>query len=103
MAFLTIRRRNRKEKTIQVDRIKPLCHFPPSLLLHGPCENRPDVRTRRLYCRLVEGMVSDTSDTLLDRIVLIEQGRKIEGQSFPLLFGYSGLLLPIYQPLVAML
>jgi ectoine hydroxylase-related dioxygenase (phytanoyl-CoA dioxygenase family) len=60
--------------------------FHHALTLHGSGENKSD-RPRRAFVINVfeDGVKSDTDDVLLTGVPIIEKGRKMHGQFFPLL------------------
>lgn len=59
-------------------------HHP--MMLHGSYENRSDRPRRAVVINvLLDGIESDTNDTLLDGVPVISRGEKIEGRFFPLL------------------
>lgn len=70
---------------VEVKAGEAIFHHP--LTLHGSGENRSD-RPRRAFVINVfaDGVVSDTNETLLTGVPVIQKGAKMDGQFFPLLF-----------------
>ncbi|MBC7829300.1 MAG: phytanoyl-CoA dioxygenase family protein [Chitinophagaceae bacterium] len=79
----------------QLDQFKPVpvevkageAIFHHSLTLHGSGENKSN-RPRRAFVinTFADGVISDSNETLLQGVPVINKGRKMEGQFFPLLF-----------------
>jgi ectoine hydroxylase-related dioxygenase (phytanoyl-CoA dioxygenase family) len=61
--------------------------FHHSLTLHGSGENKSD-KPRRAFVinAFADGVISDSSDPLLEGVPVVAKGNKMEGQFFPLLY-----------------
>ena len=63
------------------------CAFHHPLLIHGSYGNKTDRPRRAVVLNAFrDGVVSDTDETLLEGVPIINTGHKMEGQFFPLLF-----------------
>lgn len=72
---------------IPIELKKGYATFHHPLMVHGSYENKSD-RPRRAFVLNVfkDGTQSNTNGTLLDGVPIITEGKKMEGQFFPLLF-----------------
>ena len=61
--------------------------FHHSLTLHGSGENKSD-KPRRAFVinAFADGVTSDSNDPLLEGVPVVEKGKKMQGQFFPLLY-----------------
>ena len=61
--------------------------FHHSLTLHGSGENKSE-KPRRAFVinAFVDGVLSDSNEPLLTGVPVVEKGKKMQGQFFPLLF-----------------
>jgi len=61
--------------------------FHHSLTLHGSGENKSDKPRRAFVINVfADGVISDSNEPLLEGVPVVEKGRKMEGQFFPLLY-----------------
>jgi Phytanoyl-CoA dioxygenase (PhyH) len=61
--------------------------FHHSLTLHGSGENKSEQPRRAFVVNaFVDGVISDSNEPLLTGVPVVEKGKKMEGQFFPLLF-----------------
>lgn len=61
--------------------------FHHSLTLHGSGENKSDKPRRAFVINVfADGVTSDSNEPLLEGVPVVEKGKKMEGQFFPLLY-----------------
>jgi ectoine hydroxylase-related dioxygenase (phytanoyl-CoA dioxygenase family) len=65
--------------------------FHHSLTLHGSGENKSDKPRRAFVINVfADGVISDSDEPLLDGVPVVQKGKKMEGQFFPLLYTPNG-------------
>ncbi len=63
------------------------CSFHHPLLIHGSFENRTPRQRRATVINVFrDGTTSDSDEPLLAGVPVVQKGRKMEGQFFPLLY-----------------
>jgi hypothetical protein len=74
-------------KPVPIEIKKGYATFHHPLMVHGSYENKSD-RSRRAFVlnAFKDGTTSDTNDELLAGVPIIDKGKKMEGQFFPLLY-----------------
>jgi len=88
--FLTDEQTKALDKAIPIELKKGYATIHHPLLIHGSFENNSD-RPRRAFVLNVfaDGTCSDSDETLLEGVPVINKGEKMEGQFFPLIYKSS--------------
>ncbi len=87
LQYLTDDQKKQFERKVPIEMKKGHATFHHPLLVHGSYENR-SARPRRAFVINVfaDGTISNSSEELLHGVPVIERGKKMEGQFFPLLY-----------------
>lgn len=86
-SYLTPEQQSQYDKKVAIEMPMGYGTFHHPLMVHGSYENRSDRSRRALVLNVfAEGTKSDTNQSLLEGIPVIEPGQALTGQFFPILY-----------------